>query len=937
MFLKQVELFGFKSFADRVTLDFSDGIISLLGPNGCGKSNVVDSIKWVLGEQAMRSLRAGKMEDIIFNGTEQRKALNVAEVTLTIANEENRLPLDLPEIEIKRRIYRGGENEYFINSTPARLKEIRELFYDTGIGKSAYSILEQGKIDQILSHKPEDRRYIFEEAAGITRYKQKSAEAERKLKKTDENIFQVENIVREVRKTYESRKVQAEKAEQSRLLQEKVFSLEVEVQLTRIRELVEKYRARMDQLEELEKEYNEIKQFIDSTNENLEESLDEINLLSKQRIDMQTRIHRLEEMKISKENQIALLTDRLNDFRKAIHEAEDRGRSIQERIDRDEHEIIYKEESKRQLVEELEQISQEIITFESNIRSAGERIVNNDAAIVTLEHSIASEEERQQDLREELQSLTDAIVVELDAKLRESGYSYRDRQRIEGELRQQLKMIVSDFSSKVLIARDMLKTLSGGSGSIKRYIGDLVDTLEHNCDEMKAAARLLDSYIDMTPSFLDEFLAPQGIITRKRENDSVLNASIDDVKRMNSEIRDLREANRSLNLKMAEYRQTLENLKISQADMKGRAESLLSLINNLKRSVQEQELLLEDSNRDVGVSQERIGETKERIARTEGELSEVIEETVQLHGSMKEIIEEIERKNQIVQAQRQTVNAKYSTLTGIQNSMERIRAEREAVEHEMSFVYDTFEDTYSRSLKEFDTSAFEVRDDIQEIRRQLKSEKVALQNLGYINHMAAEEFKEVKERYDFLTRQIDDLSRAKNDLLKITEEITAKSEELFASCYAKLKVNFHTMFRRLFGGGRAELKLVDPDDLLNTGIDILAQPPGKKLEKISLLSGGERSLTAVALLFATYMVKPSPFCILDEIDAALDDANIGHFLNVLQEFSEDSQFIIITHNKKTVLGSKTLLGVTMEEPGVSKAVSYKIQDIDSDPSIAANG
>ncbi|MBC8555326.1 MAG: AAA family ATPase, partial [Candidatus Brocadiales bacterium] len=427
MFLKKVELFGFKSFADRVTLEFSDGIISLLGPNGCGKSNIVDSIKWVLGEQSIKTLRAGQMDDVIFNGTESRKPLNVAEVSLTIANDSGYLQIDLPEIEIKRRIYRGGENEYLINNTPVRLKEIRELFYDTGIGKSSYSILEQGKIDQILSHRPEDRRYIFEEAAGITRYKQKSAEAERKLLKTDDNIRQVENILREVRKTYESRKVQAEKAAQSKKLQESIYEIEVEVQLSRIKELKQKYNDKFEELAMIGKQHSEIKEFIDKTNLELEENLDEINVMSRERIEMQTRIHRLDELKNSKVNQISLLNDRINDFEKSVHEAKDRGSNLRSHIERDENDIIYKQKARNDLLEEIDGINHEIQTFENNVLTAEKRIIMNEDTIQENEHIIAQEEKKQSEYRDELLVLTDAIVVELDKKLKESGYSYKER------------------------------------------------------------------------------------------------------------------------------------------------------------------------------------------------------------------------------------------------------------------------------------------------------------------------------------------------------------------------------------------------------------------------------------------------------------------------------------------------------------------------------
>jgi chromosome segregation protein len=932
MFLKKIELFGFKSFADRVSLEFSDGITSLLGPNGCGKSNIVDSIKWVLGEQSIKTLRAGQMEDVIFNGTETRNPLNVAEVILTVANDSGTLPLDLPEIEIRRRIFRGGENEYSINNTPVRLREIRELFYDTGIGKSAYSILEQGKIDQILSQRPEDRRYIFEEAAGITRYKQKSAEAERKLKKTDENITQVEQVLSEVRRTYESRKSQAEKARRSRALQEQIFDLEVKVQLFRVHELMNSYSAKMEEISRIEDECRSVRDEIDRQNEEMEESLDLINSLSRTRIEMQTRIHRLDEVRNSKENQKSLLLDRLEDFQKAVHESADRGAGLSSRIERDRQEIAAKETARRELTAEVDQIDREIRSFKTHVESAEERIEENETRIRTEEQRIVGEEERQAVLREELRELTDAVVLELDKKLKESGYTYRKRREIEHELQELSQSLFMRLSGKAALAAEYLNTSGVSASSRDEFYRELTAAVEQMVGDVLRLDELFDQYRTMIPAFLDEFLAPEGVITRKRENDDALAGSLRSVRTMQEQIRTLRDENRHLSGKLSEYRRTLENLKISQADMLSRAEGLHTVMVNLQRSVQEQELLLEDSSRDIEVTQERIEETRERIRKTEDEQQALGQEIEQLQYDMRAVMADIEAHNDAVRQQREQVNGKLSRLSSLTSSAERLRAEREAVEHELAFVYDTFEDTYSKSLKEYSSGSFTVPEDLQQLREELKEAKQTFSNLGYINYMAVEEFEEVRERYEFMTRQLEDLEKAKTDLQKITLEIKTKSEQLFSACYEQLKTCFHTMFRRLFGGGRAELKLVNPDDLLNSGIDILAQPPGKKLEKISLLSGGERSLTAVALLFATYMVKPSPFCVLDEIDAALDDANISHFLNVLQEFSRSSQFIIITHNKKTVMGSSTLLGVTMEEPGVSKAVSYRIQDMENEPS-----
>ena len=332
MFLKNVEIFGFKSFADRSKIEFTDGVSALLGPNGCGKSNVVDSIKWVLGEQSSKTLSEKKMEDVIFNGTENRKALNVAEVTLTLSNDENNLPIDMPEIAIKRRLYRSGESQYFINNTPVKLRELREVFYDTGIGKSAYSIMEQGKIDQVLSNKPAERRYLFEEAAGITKYKMKGAEAERKLKRTEENMRQVESILNEVKRSHDTLKKQSEKTILYREYRENIFDLELKIQLLKLKGFTEQEQQQEINLKEITKERDQLKQSIDEINDTLEENLDVVNNMENSLIENQKKLYGIEIEKSNINNQNSILTERKAETERYIQSCISREKNISEKI-----------------------------------------------------------------------------------------------------------------------------------------------------------------------------------------------------------------------------------------------------------------------------------------------------------------------------------------------------------------------------------------------------------------------------------------------------------------------------------------------------------------------------------------------------------------------------------------------------------------------------
>ena len=365
MFLKSLDIFGFKSFADRTHIEFADGITALLGPNGCGKSNVVDAVKWVLGEQGAKNMRAEKMEDVIFNGTMTRKPLNVAEVTLTISNEQGLLPLDLSEITIKRRLFRSGEAEYWINGTQAKLKDVRELFWDTGVGKAAYSVMEQGKIDQILSSKPEDRRYIFEEAAGITRFKVRRAEAERKLERTQENMRQVEGILGEVKRSYDALKVQAEQTIHYRELKDKIFNLELDIQLLRLKNFVQNKNNRTYDIQKAEKERAAVKAEIDEINSQLEHHLDEVNDMQEKIVNIQKEVYGLAVEKNGKESQVKLLNERESEVKQKLNQLEGRKAAVEERIETLKDDADSQEASLHDLNKRLSEIARNIASFEA--------------------------------------------------------------------------------------------------------------------------------------------------------------------------------------------------------------------------------------------------------------------------------------------------------------------------------------------------------------------------------------------------------------------------------------------------------------------------------------------------------------------------------------------------------------------------------------------
>ena len=926
MFLKSLDIFGFKSFADRTHIEFADGITALLGPNGCGKSNVVDAVKWVLGEQGAKTLRAEKMEDVIFNGTESKKPLNVAEVALTIYNNEGLLPLDLSEITIKRRLYRSGEGEYWINNEQVRLKNVRELFWDTGVGKAAYSVMEQGKIDQILSNKPEDRRYLFEEAAGITRFKVKRAEASRKLERTTENMKKVEAVLSEVKRNYDSLKVQSDKTIKYRELREAIFDDEINIQLLKLRGFTQDQHNREIEVKKLEAERTEIQNNIDEINKKLSSNMDEVNEMESQLNDIQKKTIELAVEEKGKHEQEKLLEDQRNGAREKVAQLEGKKNAINERIEALQEETDEQESVVHDAKHRLEEIAKNIASFQDNIELAANQITENEKTTLILKDEIEALQKKRIELQTHLEAITENIVTELDSKLKDAGYSTVAARKAKEELDKKLGYLKVIATGRKKIFSDFTK-LNSPSVADSKKMGD--NAVKAFCDIENGLLDLekaVNDFSKTSPTFIDEFLSPEGIITQKREIDKKIQVNNDEVIKKQKKISELQTCNNDLTIKINDYKETLEDLRINQAKMKTRVEGAEDQLKMLRRELRLQETALKELNDEIFIEQKRFDELEDHLLELEGDIASIHREGIKLTEQLETLEKTIESRNSDVAGARGNL-AKYNAqLSSHQQKIEQYHLQLATSETEIRNINDHFRETHSRDLIEFQDRMDTITEQPEIIKENLRKARQKLKDLGQVNLMAPEEFGETKERYDFLLKQYSDLEKACEDLQRITEEIKAESTELFLATYNKIKKNFHNMFRRLFGGGRAELRLVEPENVLESGIDIFAQPPGKKLENIALLSGGEKTMTAVGLLFATYMVRPSPFCLLDEIDAALDEQNVLRFVQMLREFGSMSQYIVITHNKKTVAAASTMLGVTMEESGISKVITIKLEE-----------
>lgn len=931
MFLKSLDIFGFKSFADKTHIEFADGITALLGPNGCGKSNVVDAVKWVLAENKAKNLRADTMESVIFNGTETRPPLNIAEVTLTISNENGLLPLDDSEIAIKRRLYRSGEQEYYINNRQVGPTEIRRLFMDTGVGKAAYSVMEQGKIDQILSSKPEDRRYLFEEAAGISRSKAEVAEAERELERTRQNLAQIQVALSENKRSYETLKTQSEKTIQFRELKEDIFNYELDIQLLKLKDFVQNQARATQSKEEIAQKRNAVQSEIDEILNTLTENSDKIKELQSKMGELQMDLVKIQTEKTNKLDQQKILNEQARSIREKIGTLELKARSIQERIDDLDDEIGEQDADLHAKTKQLDDVKKNIDSFTKNIQDSQSQIDENTKKTREGESEIQSLDIARAEFQKELESITEDIVTELDAKLKDSGFSSAASKKAKEELDEAVGKLKIYAEGRRNIFADFASLKGHSEKENEDFSKDAIKALDEVSNLAGKVQEAVDSYAKTVPAFIDEFLSPEGIITKKRSIDRAINENLQKIAAIRERIEGYQKESANLSSKIDEYKETLGKLRVSEAQMQQQIFNAKQTADLLKRNLASEQNSLKQNEEELFAEQKNQEDLDERVEDLDSALAEIEKRGQECAAKMGEVDEEIKQRNTSDSGKKDALEKKRAEQQKYQAQYEKLTLDLVTSENDIRNIKQNFQETHSRDLMEFEERMYKITEQPAILREKLSAARKSLADLGQVNLMAPEQFSEQKERYEKLQTSFDDTNKSLENLLRVSEEIKSKSTEMFVSTYNKIKKNFHNMFRRLFGGGRGELRLTDPQNVLTSGVDIYAEPPGKKLQNIALLSGGEKTMTAVALLFATYQVRPSPFCLLDEIDAALDDKNVTSLVQALRAFAKLSQYIVITHNKKTVMGAKTMLGVTMQESGVSKIIQIRLdKDIEKD-------
>lgn len=980
MYLKEISATGFKSFADKLTISLDGKTTCIVGPNGSGKSNIVDAVRWVLGEQSVKSLRGdSNMSDVIFSGSKNRNALNVATVSLTFDNSDNYINIPYNEITVKRRVYRTGENEYFINNEKCRLKDITDLFLDSGIGKSSFNIISQGEVQKIVSESSYDRRVIFESAAEVLKYKKRKEDALKKLDKTHTNLERVNDIIAELEIQVEPLKEQSIKAEEYLKIKNELKNIEVALLSSEITTINEEYQLTKEKIEKLN---NEIMNLGVQSNKSDTELLDLKNNLSKIELTIKELNNRLlsltkEEEKINGEKNILKERQKYDASNSKVHE------NISS---------LKEEKLKKENIIHLDKI--DLDTLQNELESIKSEINN-----LTLLSNTSKKE--YQDSFNEYNEKT-RLLADIDHKI---GI-IEDYINNGGTINNSIKAILNNprlrgihqtLGALLEIDEKYLKALDVSLGGSKQFI------VVENEDSAKSAINYLkDNKLGRATFFPISVIKPRGVdldtlnvvrnmqgfisvlmdvvkydskyynVVSNQVGNVLLVDNIDNANKISKIINQRYKivtldgdivhiggtmTGGSLNTSKSifEEKHELETLRVKRREI---AEVITTLEENIKSSTSK----LEDNSEKIRQkeivliqTQEKYNTKKSSLDITNEEYNNIINELRSLENLvdsslskeedriMKLYYETSREKEEVVREIARSTKEKdkiSSTIDNIEatnklNNTSLYTKEKELKTLEINISkMDVLLDNYLRILSEDYEMTYEkarsnyiLEMDTKEARSLVNSYKNRIKQIGMVNVQAIEDYKRVSERYNFLNSQKDDLLNAKDTLLEIINEMDTVMKEEFLTTFNKIDKEFQEVFKQLFKGGSASLKLTNPDDLLETGVDIIASPPGKKLTSINLLSGGEKTLTAICLIFAILNVKPIPFCLFDEVEAALDEANVDNFGKYLNNYKDKTQFLIITHKKRTMEYANTLYGITMQESGVSKLVSVKLDNI----------
>ena len=979
MYLKEIKASGFKSFADTIDIELTNGISGIVGPNGSGKSNVVDAVRWVLGEQSVKQLRGeGAMSDVIFTGSKSRRAASFASVTLVFDNSDKYLNIEYDEVQIKRTIYKTGENEYFINNTRARLKDILELFMDTGASKESFNIISQGDVANILSGKAEDRRVIFEEASGVLKYKKRKDEALRKLSKTHDNMARVDDIISELNTNMEPLKKQSEDAKIYLEKKEKLENVEIALTVNDIEKYNYEYKYSKEKVSELTlsitkmlSENSSEQAKIETIKNNISKLNSELYLKQQELVKVSANAEKLsgekamiserskynsEDVKlhdniISLKEKILKIESQISALNKEIESEKSNNKVIGEKLNNTEIKLSEIEKNKENLNSKLNQKLREItaqkhrkevlmnsLENNSSLPYSVKNVLNNPK--LTGIHGVLGkllefEEKYSEALEVSLMSSVSHIVCDNEEDAKEAVRYLKNNnlgratflpisviksRSIDSESYETIK----SMNGFVDIASNLVRYDTKYRNIVLSLLGTIV--VVDNIDNANLISKKLKNrykvvtmtgeVVNIGGSITGGSLKKSSILSERYELENV----IKDIDVLDSEIKEIEN-------KINEVDDNYTNLELEKnsiiISVNSNSEILRNKYNVLDDLTNEKSTLMTELSNNQNIVNNVVTNEEEKILN---EYYKEIEKRDELNIEINQIHKKIELENEDL------INNESSLKN---NNQEYNKAQEELKSHEikvnrldvkidnlLNILTNDYSISYEKAKEKYilEIDSDEARSIVSTLKREIKS-------LGDVNVGAIEEYDRVKERYEFLNKQKEDLTNAENVLLEIITEMDDIMKDKFSSTFNKIKEAFNETFRKLFNGGKAELKLTDPSNILETGIDIIALPPGKKLQHISLLSGGEKTLTAIALLFSILKVRPVPFCILDEVEAALDEVNVDNFGKYLKEFKGDTQFIIITHKKKTMEYADVLYGITMQESGVSKLVSVKLEEL----------
>ena len=980
MYLKEIRATGFKSFAEKIKLELTSGISGVVGPNGSGKSNVEDAVRWVLGEQSVKQLRGeGAMSDVIFSGSKSRRAASSASVTLVFDNTDKYLPIDYTEVQVKRCIYKTGENEYYLNNEKCRLKDIQDLLVDTGVNKESFNIISQGDIGAILSNKPEERRIIFESAAGTLKYKKRKDEALRKLDRTHDNMNRVNDIILELETNLEPLKKQSEDANKYLENKKKLDEIEVSLIVSEVDEINREYQENKqnvsrlnEEIIKLEAESNvdnskvvELK--LEQTKKNdelyaLQNKLTSVSaeaqsLLGKKDLIIERQKYNAEDSKVKEnvinlketilkreneifgvKNNISIINRKLDEVNLKLNEKDNLYNSIRKTHDESERKLIEHNRLENEIRYKIEMLKN---TLENNsgLPYAVKNVLDNPKLAGVhgvIANLIETEKEYSVAISTALGAASNYVVVADEFVAKEAinflkinkfgRATFFPLNIIKGrEIDNATYQSLREEADFVGIASSLVKYESTYDNIIKNQLGTTI--VVNNIDAANSIARKINykyrivtidgellhvggsltggtlkntsSLITQKHELLDNEKLLKTLVATRASLEMTINEEDSKYKNILEEKNEL--VSRKTNLE-TELRYELEKKKTLKQELE-KAKEEIKDIENLSNN-----LLSSEEEKMVSLYYEKEKEKKEleiSVRALKAETTELFEEIEKLERDTKVNNQEFYKKQQELKALEIKVNRADVTLDNLLNTLTEDYAM-------------TFEKAKANYFLEMDK---------EEARKIVDKCKLEIKRLGDVNVGAIEEYKRVSERYEFLSGQKEDLIKAEDTILEIIKELDGIMKEKFMETFDIVKEKFTEVFKKLFGGGSAELKLTNPEDVLQTGIDIKALPPGKTLKHISLLSGGEKTLTAISLLFAILETRPVPFCILDEVEAALDEVNVDNFGKFLNEFKEKTQFIVITHKKKTMEYADVLYGITMQESGVSKLVSVKLEDI----------